>query len=138
MLRFTKVFIGVGDVVVLNIIGICRVLPIMPMRHAYPPGPRDVVLWCMHSTRMSRLSIRGSIRSSGGIVGSSYKMVSALKYVMTCDSRKIPSWKLRLFGSIVISIVIVYGLFLAASLAQWRVCWVSFFVRGWAYSFLVH
>ena len=54
--------------------------------------PMGVVLWCIHSIRMSRLSIRGSIRSSGGIVGSSYVMVSALKCVMTCESGKGPSW----------------------------------------------
>ena len=41
---------------------------------------------------MSQLSILGSIRSSGGIVGSSYVMVSALKCVMTCESKKGPSW----------------------------------------------
>jgi hypothetical protein len=62
-------------------------------------------------------------------VGSSYIIVSALKCVMTCEYGKEPSWGLRLwyqFGSIVISIIIVYELFLAASLAQWRACWVSF------------
>ena len=36
------------------------------------------------------------------------------------------------------SIVIVSGLLLAASLAQWRVCWVSSSVCGWAYPFHVH
>jgi hypothetical protein len=41
---------------------------------------------------MSRLSVRGSICNSGGIVGSSYVMVSALKWVMTCESGKGPSW----------------------------------------------
>ena len=45
----------------------------------------------MHSTRMSRLSILGLIRSSGGIVGSSYIMASALKCVMTCESSNGPS-----------------------------------------------
>ena len=84
MLRFIEVFIGVDGAVVLNTLGICKVLPIVSMRLAYSLGPRDVVLWCIHSTRMSRLSIRGSIRNSGGIVGSSYIMVSALKCVMTC------------------------------------------------------
>ena len=120
LLRFTEVFIGVGDAVVLNTMGICRNLPIMFMRHAYPLGPRDVVLWCIHSIRMSQLYVRGSIRNSGGIVCSSYIMVSALKCVMTCDSGKGPSWGLRLwyqFGLVVISIVIVSRLFLAASLA---------------------
>jgi hypothetical protein len=78
---------------------------------------------------MSWLSIRGLVRSSGGIAGSSYIMVTSLKRVMTCEYGKGPSWGLRLryqFGSVVINIVIVSG------------CWVSFFVCGWAYPFLVH
>ena len=33
-------------------------------------GPMDVVLWWMHKILMSRLSVRGSICSSGGMVGS--------------------------------------------------------------------
>ena len=45
---------------------------------------------------MARPSVLGLIRSSGGIVGSSYMMVSALKCVITCESRKDPSWGLRL------------------------------------------
>ena len=31
LLRFTRVFIGVGGAVVLNIVDICKVLPIMPI-----------------------------------------------------------------------------------------------------------
>ena len=50
--------------------------------------PYQVVLWCMHSTWMSRLFIRGSICNSGGIVGSSYVMVFALKGVMMCECEK--------------------------------------------------
>ena len=140
-LRFTNVFISMGDAVMLNTVGICRDLPIMFMQHAYPLGPRDVVLWCIHGILISRFSIRGSIRSSGGIVDSSYMMVSALKCVMTCEFGKRPSWGLRLwyqFGSVVVSIVIVFGLFFAANFAQWRACWVSFFVCGWAYMFPIH
>ena len=64
----------------------------MSMWRAYSLDPRGEVLWCMHNTWMSQLSILGSIRSSGGIVGSSYVMVSALKCVMTCESKKGPSW----------------------------------------------
>jgi hypothetical protein len=36
------------------------------------------------------------------------------------------------------SIVIVSGLFLVVSLAQWRVCWVSSSVCGRAYPFPIH
>ena len=50
-------FIGVGGAVMLNIVGICRDLPIMFMRHAYLVVMRDVVLWCIHNILMSRLSI---------------------------------------------------------------------------------
>ena len=129
-------FIGVDGAVVLNIVGICKDLPIMFMRHAYHVGPRDVILWCIHNILMSRLYVRGSICSSGGIVGSSYVMVSTLKCVMTCESGKGFLWGLRFcyqFGSVVISIVIVSRLFWAASLAKWRVCSVSFSICGWAY-----
>lgn len=55
-----------------------------------------VGLWCMHKIVVSRLSVRDSVCSSGGIVGSSYVMVSALKWVMTCESGKGPSWGWRL------------------------------------------
>ena len=89
-------FIGVGGAVVLKILGICKDLPIVYMRCTYPVGSMGVVLWCIHSILASRLSTRGSICSSGGIVGSSYVMVYALKCVMTCESGKGPSWGLRL------------------------------------------
>jgi hypothetical protein len=62
--------------------------------------------------------------------------VSALKWVMTCESGKGPSSGVRLlyqFESVVMSSVIVSGLCCAASLAQWRACWVSLSVWGWAY-----
>ena len=45
---------------------------------------------------MARLSVLGSIRSSDGIVGSSYVMVSALRCAITCESWKCPLWGLRL------------------------------------------
>ena len=91
----------------------------------YSFDPMGVILWCMHNIRMAQLSILGSIRNYGGIVGSSYMMVSSLKCVITCESRKGPSWGLRLcyqFGSVITSIAIVSELFLVASLAQWRAC----------------
>ena len=107
----------------------------------YSLDPMGVVLWCMHNIQIARLSVLGSFLNYGGIIGSSYIMVSTLKCVMTCESGKRPSWGLRLwhqFGSIVISIVAVSRLFLAASFAQWRVCRASFFVCGWAYPFPFH
>ena len=103
--------------------------------------PGGVVLWWMHNIWMSRLSMRGSIRSSGDIVGSLYVMVSALKCVMMCETAKGPWWGWKLWyqlGLVVMSIVIVSGLFLAASRAQCRVCWVSCSVCAWAYPFPIH
>ena len=88
LLRFTEVFGGVGGTVVLNMVDISRAWQMVSMRPAYPLDPMGEVLWCMHSTRMSRLSIRGLICNSGGIVGSSYVIVSALKCVITCESKK--------------------------------------------------
>ena len=59
--------------------------------------PWGEILWYMYNTWMSQLSFRGSICDSGGIVGSSYVMVSALKCVMTCKSEKGPLWGSRLW-----------------------------------------
>ena len=42
------------------------------------------------------------------------------------------------FGSVVTGIIIVFGLFWAASLAQCRACCVSISVCGWAYPFPIH
>ena len=58
----------------------------------------------MQSIQISWLFVLGSMSSYDGIVDSSYIMVYALKCVMTCESRKGPSWKLRLwdqFGFVV-------------------------------------
>ena len=98
----------------------------------YPLDSMGVVLWCIHNTRMPRLSTLGSIRSSSGIVGSLYIMVTALKCVMTCEYGNEPSWGLRLwyqFGFVVTSIVVVSGLFLAANLVQWRFVGFVFSMR---------
>ena len=45
---------------------------------------------------MALLYVLGSVCSSGGVVGSSYMMVSTLKCVMICESRKGPVWGLGL------------------------------------------
>jgi hypothetical protein len=44
----------------------------------------------MYSIWMARLYVLGSILSFGGIVGSSYMMMSALKCVITCEHGKGP------------------------------------------------
>ena len=62
-----------------------------------------------------------SLCSSCGIVGSSYMIVSAAKWVMTCVFGNSPvhgerSWYQFIFG--ITTIVMLFGSFLAASLAQ--------------------
>lgn len=47
-----------------------------------------LALWCTDKVCIAQFSIMVSILNSGGIVGSSYVMVSALKCVMTCESEK--------------------------------------------------
>ena len=75
---------------------ICRVLAILSNCWVYSFDQVGVPLWCMHSVCMAQLSTLGSIRSSGGIVGSSYVMMSPLKCAITWESRKGPSCGLRL------------------------------------------
>jgi hypothetical protein len=72
--------------------------------------------------------------SSGGIVGSSYMMVSAAKWAMMCVSRNGPMYGLKLWYqsiSFEISRVIVLGSFLAAMRAQWMACCRSVVLWGW-------
>jgi hypothetical protein len=67
---------------------------------------------------MLQYSIIVSIHCSDGIVCSSYRMVSTLKCVMRYESEKGPLWGLKLcyqFGTVVMNIVGVCGLFLAIS-----------------------
>ena len=130
-----------GGAILETIAGISRMFLVTSIWWVYSLDPMGVVLWCMHSIGIERLFVLGSILNSGGIVGSLYIMVSVLKCAMMCESGNGQSWGLRLwyqFGSIVTSIVLVCGLFLATSLAQWRVCWASFSVCGWAYPFPFH
>ena len=55
-----------------------------------------VFLWCTRSIWMAQLYVLGSLRNSGGIVGSLQMIMSALKCVMTCECGKGPKWGLRL------------------------------------------
>jgi hypothetical protein len=75
------------------------------------------------------------ILSSGGIVDSSYMMVSASKWAMMCVSRNGPVYGLKLWYqslSFEISNVIVFGSFLAAMRAQLMVCCKFVVLWGWA------
>ena len=80
---------GVGGAVVVNGVGICKEAPMSCMCLTYLVGPMDVVWWWMHKMLRARLSVRGSILNSGGMVGSSYVTVSAMKWVITCESGKV-------------------------------------------------
>ena len=79
--------------------------------------------------------------SSGGIVGSSYVMVSAAKWAIMCVSGKGPVcgvkfWYQLLSG--IMSMVTVFGSFLANSLAQCKACCASVSLCGWAYPIPLH
>ena len=78
---------------------------------------------------------------SKGIVGSSYVMVSAAKWAITCVSGKWSNmwgkfWYQLMSG--ITSIVMVFGSFFAASLAQCIACWVVSSLCGWAYPIPFH
>jgi hypothetical protein len=45
-----------------------------------------VLLWCIHSIMMASVSMRGSLFSFGGMVGSVYVMVFGVKCILTCVS----------------------------------------------------
>ena len=75
------------------------------------------------------------VLSSKGIVDSSYVIVSAAKWAITCVSWNGPMYGLEfLYQSVSgdMSIVIVYGSFLAARRAQWIACYNSVALWGWA------
>ena len=81
------------------------------------------------------------ILSSGGIVGSSYMMVSAAKWAMMCVSGNGPVYEFRLWYhsvSLAISKVIVFGSFLAAMWPQCMACCKSVMLWGWAKPIPVH
>ena len=70
--------------------GICRVLAILYNFLVYHANQVGVLLWWTHIICMARLVVLSSICSYGGIVGSTYVMVSALKYAITCEFGKGP------------------------------------------------
>ena len=75
------------------------------------------------------------VLSLGGIVGSSYVMVSATKWATVCVSRNGPLYGLKLWYqsiSFEISKVIVFGSFLAEMRAKWMACCKSDVLWGWA------
>ena len=72
---------------------------------------------------------------SDGIVGSTYLIVTAAKWAITCVSGKGPIYGVRFwyqFFSGTVSIAVVLWSFLAASLAQCIACWTISSLCGWA------
>jgi hypothetical protein len=97
-------------------------------------GANVVVWWWIQNIRSVDTSFL-EILSSGGIVGSSYMMVSAAKWAIMCVSENGPVYGLKLwYQSISFEIirVIVFGSFLATIRAQWMACCKSVALWGWA------
>jgi hypothetical protein len=60
-------------------------------------GYMSLILWtCFYDVCIAQFSVLGSNPSYGGIVGSSYMMVSAFRWVIICESGKGPLWELGL------------------------------------------
>ena len=51
VLWFTEVLIGVGGVILVNIVGICRMLAMTSIWWIYSLDPMSVILWCMQNIR---------------------------------------------------------------------------------------
>ena len=91
--------------------------------------------WCTHNICSVESSFLG-VLSSGGIVGSSYVIVSAANWAMTCVSGNGPEYGLGFWYQLVsgeISIVMVCESFSAARRAQCMACCKSIELWGWAY-----
>ena len=140
MLRLLHIFL---------IVFICFIVPIL------------LFWWCTHRILIVSGSICGSLDSCG-FVGSSYLVVSASIWVITCVYGKGPKWGVKYqFVSGVISMVVCertlysrqppkgtgvsiyhmvveYGSYFVASLAQWIVFWASISLWGWAYPIPCH
>jgi hypothetical protein len=86
---WTLVLIGVGGGIVMYGGIICNLLVICSSFDSRFGVSIVVFLWCMHNIRTASVSMRGSLFSSGGMVGSVYLMVSGRKCMMTCVSSNI-------------------------------------------------
>ena len=94
----------------------------------------------MHSIFSVESSFLG-VLSSGGIVGSSYVMVSAAKWAMICvfgngSKCGLKFWYQPISGEM--SIATVLGFFLAATRALCIPCYKSVALWGWAYPIPCH
>jgi hypothetical protein len=119
---WTLVFIGMGGGVVMYG-GFIRSLVVTCSIFNSRFGIFIVVfLWCMHIIRIASGSMRGSLFSSGGMVGSLYIMVSGGKCMMTCVSSNIVLYGVSFVvhsSSGMVRIVIVSWFSFAARRAQW-------------------
>ena len=90
--------------------------------------------WCIQSICSVESSFLCML-SFGGIVGSSYVIVSAAKWAIICVCGNGPECGLKFWYQLVsgeMSIVIVHGSFLAARRAQCIACCKSVALWGWA------
>ena len=96
--------------------------------------------WCIQSIRSVESSFLGML-SSGGIVGSSYVIVSATKWAIICVSGNGPECGFQFWYQFVsgeMSIVMVLGSFLAARRAQCMTCSKCVALLGWTYHIPFH
>jgi hypothetical protein len=94
-----------------------------------------IFLWCIHNIHTASVSIRGSLFSSGGMVGFEYVMVLGGKCMMTCVSSSIVLYGVSFvvhssFG--MVRIVIVSWFSFAARRAQCMAFCVFSLLCGWA------
>ena len=96
--------------------------------------------WCMQNICSVESSFLGML-SSGGIVGSSYVMVSAAKWAIICVSGNRSECRVKFWYQFVsgeMSIVMVFGSFLEARWAQCIACCKSVALLGWVYAIPFH
>jgi hypothetical protein len=101
----------------------------------------SVLWWCIHNILIANGSLRGSLLSSGGMVGSLYVMVFAEKYMLTCVSSNLVLYGVLFVvhsSSSMVSIVIVFWFSCAASRIQCMAWCVFLVLCGWAYPIFCH
>jgi hypothetical protein len=95
----------------------------------------------MHNIRTASVSMRGSLFSSGGMVGSEYVMVSGGKWMMTCVSSNVVLYGVSFVvqsSSCMVRIVVVSWFSFAASQAQCMAFCIFSLLCGWAYPLPIH
>jgi hypothetical protein len=138
---WTLVLVGVGGSVCMYGGFICNLVVICNNFESRFGISIVVFLWCMHNIRTASVSARGSLFSSGDMVGSVYIMVSGGKCMMTCVSSNIVLYGVSFVvhsSSSMVRMVIVSWCSFAARRAQCMAfCMFSLLCR-WAYPLSVH